>query len=286
MILQTYLAATQDPAATGNTTASRFTAGFRDSFWDTSAFFKQIGDGFDPRVGFVARRDMRQTYVTFGVHPRPGLELIEEVNPYFEFDNITDLESVLQTRTGTFGFDMLFRDGSRLFLDHRDNFERVEEPFKVSGATVPLGEYDFRENSITYNSSAGRNFSGRTGLTIGDYYGGEKTSFNVGARWCAKPQLLFDVSVNRNDITLNGQSVAADVYGACVRGALSTRFFTNAFFQYNAASQQSVVNIRLDWMHSPLSDLFVAYTERRDTGGAGEVLERVFSVKLTKMLAF
>ena len=141
MILQTYLAATQAPDAVGNKTASRFTVGFRDNFWDTSAFFKQIGDGFDPRVGFVARRDMRQSYGTFGIHPRPGLEMIEEVNPYFEFDNVTDLESVLQTRTGTFGFDTLFKDGSRLFYEHRDNFERVEEPFRVSGATIPVGEY-------------------------------------------------------------------------------------------------------------------------------------------------
>ena len=286
MILQTYLAATQDPAATGNQTASRFTVGFRDNVWNTSAFFKQIGDGFNPGVGFVSRRDMRQTYATFGAHPRPGLSWIEEVNPYVEINNITDLESVLQTRTGTLGFDTLFKDGSRLFVEHRDNFERVEEPFRVSRATIPVGEYDFRENAITYNSSAGRGVSARTSLTVGDYYGGEKTSLNVGALWRANPQLLLDVSLNRNDITLDGESFAADVYGLRVRGALSTTFFANAFFQYNAAAEQSVVNVRFDWMHSPLSDLFVAYTERRNTAGGGGILERVISVKLTKMLAF
>jgi hypothetical protein len=208
------------------------------------------------------------------------------VNPYVEFSNIADLDAVLQTRTGTFGFDTLFNDGSRLFVEHRDNFERVEEPFRVSGTTIPVGEYEFRENAISYNSSAGRAFSARTSLTVGDFYGGEKTSVNVGALWRANPQLLFDLSVNRNDITLNGESLAADVYGARIRGALSTKFFANAFFQYNAAAEQAVVNIRVDWMHSPLSDLFVAYTERRSTAGAGSVLERVVSVKLTKMLAF
>ena len=92
--------------------------------------------------------------------------------------------------------------------------------------------------------------------------------------------------MNRNDITLNGESFAADVYGARIRGAFSTRFFTNAFFQYNAAAEQAVVNIRFDWLHSPLSDLFVAYTERRSTVSGGGILERVLSVKLTKMLAF
>jgi len=116
---------------------------------------------------------------------------------------------------------------------------------------------------VTYQSSAGRKVSARTTLTVGDYYGGEKTSVNVGAVWRASPQLLFDLSLNRNDITLAGQSFTADVYGGRIRTALSTRFFTNAFFQYNSAADQSVVNVRLDYIHSPLSDLFVAYTERR-----------------------
>jgi hypothetical protein len=286
LIVQSYLAATQAPGATGNTTASRFTVGYRDDFWDTSAFVKQIGDGFDPRVGFVRRRDMRQSYVTVGAHPRPKLRWIEEVNPYVEIDYITNLQSVLETRVGTLGFDTQFGDGSRLFFEHRNNFERVEDAFKVSNATVAPGEYQFRETAVTYQSSAGRKFSARTTLTTGAYYGGEKTSVDLGALWRASNRLLFDLTLNHNAITLSGQSFTADVYGARVRGALSTKFFTNAFFQYNAAADQAVVNVRLDYLHSPLSDLFVAYTERRDTAGTGRILERVFSVKLTKMLAF
>jgi hypothetical protein len=286
MIVQSYLAATQAPGATGKNTASKVTVGYRDNLWDTSAFVKQIGDGFNPRVGFVSRSDMRQSYATFGAHPRPKLRGVEEVNPYVEIDHITNLQSVLETRTGTFGFDTLFKDGSRLFAEHRENFERVEESFKVSSAVITPGEYSFRENAVTYQSSAGRKLSARSTLTMGDYYGGRKTSLNVGSLWRANSQLLFDLTLNHNDITLGGQPFTADVYGARVRTALSTAFFTNAFFQYNAAADQSVVNVRLDYIHSPLSDLFVAYTERRNTAEAGGILERVFSVKLTKMLAF
>jgi hypothetical protein len=285
MILQSYLAAVDGPGLSGNKTAGRLTVGYRDNLWDTEAFFKQIGDGFDPHVGFVRRNAMRQTYGTFGAHPRPGLRLIEEVNPYVEVDRITDLDSVLETRTDTLGFDTLFKDGSRMMLEHRDNFELVRDAFKVSSATVPAGEYSFRETSVSYQSSLARKLSARTGLTQGAYYGGDKTSVSVGALWRANAQLLFDLSLDRNDITLNGAPVTADVCGGRIRYAFSTTLFTNAFYQYNAAAKQSVINARLDFLHSPLSDLFVAYTERRDTS-TDDVLERVFSVKLTKMLAF
>ena len=139
VIVQSYLAATHTPGRVGKQTAARFTVGLRDNFWNTSAFFKQVGDGFDPRVGFVRRKAMRQTYATFGAHPRPGMTLIEEVNPYVEFENITDLQSVLETRITTFGFDTVFKDVSRMMFEHRDNFELVRDPFRVSSATVAPG---------------------------------------------------------------------------------------------------------------------------------------------------
>ncbi len=148
------------------------------------------------------------------------------------------------------------------------------------------GDYAFRETQVSYRSSAGRRLSGRLTLTGGGYYGGAKTTIGLGAHWRPSPRLALDTTLDRNDMTLRGRSFRADVFGGRVQAGLSTIFFASGFLQYNAAAGQAVVNFRLDYIHSPLSDFFVAYTERRSTQGAGDVLERVFSVKLTKMLAF
>lgn len=55
--------------------------------------------------------------------------------------------------------------------------------------------------------------------------------------------------------------------------------------QYNTAVDQVVTNLRLNFVHSPLSDLVVVYTERRGIAGAG-FIERALTAKITKLLAF
>jgi len=75
------------------------------------------------------------------------------------------------------------------------------------------------------------------------------------------------------------------VYGARVNWALSTRFFTTAFVQYNAETEEVFSNVRLNLIHAPLSDVFVVYTERRAAVG-GDVIDRLLSLKVTKLFAF
>ncbi len=286
LIVNTYAAATAQPGLTGDQGAGRVTVGWRDRLWNAAAFVKQVGDGFRPAMGFVRRGSMRQHYATVGIHPQPSIRFVQEVNPYVEMDYITDLNSVLETRTVNYGLDTQFLDGGSLEVEYRDAFERVFQPFRVSGnATVRAGDYDFRELGVAYRSSAGRRFSGRAGLSTGGYFGGEKTTLNASLAWRARPRLAFDLSLDRSDITLDGRSFSTDLIGLRARASLSTVFFASGFFQYNSAADHRVLNFRLDYIHSPLSDLFVVYTERRDSSGGG-VLERAFTVKLTRLLAF
>ena len=46
-----------------------------------------------------------------------------------------------------------------------------------------------------------------------------------------------------------------------------------------------VTNVRLNYIHAPLSDLFLVYTETRDRSGATPT-DRLLSFKVTKAVAF
>jgi hypothetical protein len=46
-----------------------------------------------------------------------------------------------------------------------------------------------------------------------------------------------------------------------------------------------VNNLRMNWMHAPLSDMFLVYTERRDVR-ANAVLDRVVTAKVTRSVSF
>jgi hypothetical protein len=286
LTINSYLAATTEPLpVSGSNMAGRVLVGWRDSFWNVNGFVKQMGPAFNPGVGFVRRGDMRDTYVTFGVHPRVGVAGIQEVNPYGEMHYITDLDSVLETREQAVGFDTVFRNGGVLEMAYRDTFDRIPEAFEVAdGAEVQPGDYDFGEAAIGYKSSSGGILAGSATVTHGTFYGGRRTSVESTGRFRVNHHLTFDGSLSHNDITLGGRSFKADVFGLRAKYGLSASLFATAFVQHNAETDQRVINLRFDYIHSPLSDLFVVYTERRQQGGG--LLERLFTIKLTKLLAF
>jgi Domain of unknown function (DUF5916)/Carbohydrate family 9 binding domain-like len=283
--VNSYLAATSDSEEVGSAWAGRVWAGWRDPFWNISASAKRVGEAFVPRVGFVRRRGVRQGYATVGVHPRPEAAWLNEVNPYVEIDYLTDLNGSLLTRERRANLNLSLRDGSGFGFGFTDAFERVEADFDVAGGSVPLGNYAFQEASVSARSSAGRALSGSTRVSHGGFFNGDRTSVSLSARWRVDYHLAFDGSVERNAIDLPDGDFSADVYAGRATYAASTRFFTSAYIQYNALTDVVVTNLRINYIHASLSDLFLVYTERRDRTGLRPP-DRLLSLKVTKALAF
>jgi hypothetical protein len=288
-IVSSYLAGTDGPGAEpGGSAAGRVIAAWRDRVWDVSAMYKQVGDSFDPGVGFIRRRGMKQSYATFGAHPRPRLPFVQESNPYVEVDYITDMESVLETRTLTLGNGVDFHDGGTLSAVFADRYERLDRPFRINAnSTVPAGKYDFREGRLQYQSSLARAFAANASLGGGGYFHGERLSLGLGTIWRPNHKLSLELRADHNNIQLPDTEFRADIYAMRLRYSHSTTLFGSAFVQYNQALEQVVTNLRLNLIHAPLSDLFLVFTERRGVGGAESgVLERFLTAKVTKMVAF
>ena len=69
---------------------------------------------------------------------------------------------------------------------------------------------------------------------------------------------------------------------------IDPRSFLAAFLQYNSTSNTLSSNIRLRWEYQPGSELFVVYSNQRDTLASGfPALEnRSFVIKLTRLFRF
>ena len=283
--INSYLAATSDSEARGSSWAGRVWAGWRDPFWNVSASAKRVGDAFTPRVGFVRRRAVRQGYATIGIHPRPSLTWLNEVNPYIEVDAITDLEGRLLTRDRRANLSFSLRSGGGGGVNVTQSFERLDSDFAVGGGVVPAGDYTFSQTSVNMRSNTGRPLSGNARVSTGGFFSGDRTSLSLSARWRVNYRLAFDGSATRNEITLPEAAFSANVYSGRATLGATTRLFASAFVQYNALTEVVVSNVRLNYIHSPLSDLFLVFTERRDRTGQTPT-DRLLSFKVTKALAF
>jgi hypothetical protein len=119
---------------------------------------------------------------------------------------------------------------------------------------------------------------------VREFTGDQRTaSANVRYRFSAN--LAASATMSRSIVRLPEGSFTADLLGWRLNYAYSTSLFASAYVQYNTAADQRVTSLRINYIHAPLSDLFLVLRERRDTD-TGEVLERVLSAKLTRTLSF
>jgi hypothetical protein len=285
--IDSYLAGVED-AATGSDWAGRLWIGWRDPLWNVSAGTKRIGEDFAPAVGFVRRRGVQQSYATVGVHLRSAaVRWMSELNPFLEMDYTTDLSGRLMTRQRTASVDLAYQSGGSVGLDLVDDFERLDAPFTVAGgAVVPAGEHRFRSAALNVATSAGRPVWGRLRVSEGSFYNGHRRSVGLSGEIRADYRLSLEFSAERNALSIPGApDFAANVYGGRITYAATTRLFTSAFVQRNALTRETVTNVRVNYVHAPLSDLFLVYTERRDAEAATPV-DRLISFKVTRAVAF
>jgi hypothetical protein len=289
MIVNSYLVGSDEPgAAEASQLAGRVSVAWRDWLWDASGSVKQVGAAFNPGVGFIRRRGIRHAYATVGAHPRPNIPWVQEVNPFGEIHHLTDLNSQLLTREGTIGLGVIFVDGSTASLSYNNRFERLDEPFSVdpdSNVVFPAGDYTFNEASVSFGSSAAKPLNFSTDVTVGGFYSGSRISIGAEAQWRPSYRLSFGFSASHDDVSGEGGSFTADVLRGRIQFAASTTLFGSGDVQYNSQTDELIANLRMNLIYAPLSDVFLVYTERRDTRD-NLALERSVTAKVTKMFSF
>jgi len=291
LLINAYAATTDDPGpASGNQRAAWLQVAWRDRVWDTSAFIRHVGDAFNPEVGFVRRRGIREAFGTFGAHPQPRVPGVQEINPYIDVDYVADLDGSLETRRVKAGLAVRFVPGDALTFEVTDNLEQLDSITRIIGVPVAAGRYAFRDVSVNYRASGARWISGDVRLSHGDFFDGRRTS--ISGRLIVRPtyHLQLDLTAQHNDLDLGGRNFTADLYGARVRYAYNTKVFLSSFVQYNRAADELIANVRFNLIHAPLSDIFIVYTERRDLADTpralGTLLDRVVTLKVTRLFGF
>ena len=261
-------------------------ASWRDSFWEWDAGVIDIGDNFNPGMGFVPRRGIRKFTGGFAVHPRLDRFGIREYSPFIREDYILDQENVVATKLLEAGIEVTFQNAAVLQLAHAGSFERLQEPFFIGkGVVIPQGDCRFDNWSAYYGWDTSRRISGSVGIEDGSFYGGTKRTYSTGIAFRPNEHLTTSLNYSRNLIDQPGGSFTSDLVGLQIDYGFSPTQFFNAFIQYNTFANQFNTNLRFNIIHHPLSNLFVTYNDIRDTRDLGRV-NRVLAIKFTQLLQF
>jgi hypothetical protein len=123
-----------------------------------------------------------------------------------------------------------------------------------------------------------------TRVSTGGFYSGDRQSVSLGGLLRLGEKLSAQVDWSYNDIVLDEGAFKTHLLTTRFAYNFSTRMFLNGLIQYNNVTDEWNSNIRFNFIHRPLSDLFVVYNDLRDETGL--LKNRSLIVKYTHLLSF
>ena len=264
-----YFARTQTPGFEGRDASYQGQFIYAGDRYGATAEHLVVEDNFIPEVGFLRRDNFRRSYFAGRFSPRPAsLETVRQFRLEASYEHILTADTgILETKQAQVGFNTEFETSDRLGMTFADNYEFLVQPFEPGpGVVLPVGGYGFRDVEATYQIGAQRRFTGIVTVRGGEYFNGNIRSVGFSrGRLSVTPELSIEPTVSENWIDTPDGSFHTRLIVSRVIYTFSPRMFFGGLIQYNSATNSVSANLRLRWEYSPGSELFVVYTEDRDT---------------------
>ena len=289
-----YFAKTETPGLNGQDTSYQGRFDYGGDRYGFQVDHLLVEDQFVPEVGFVPRDNFRRTLASGRFSPRPqAIETVRQFSFEGSLDYILTADTGhVETRRNELRFETEFENSDRLDVSFRDYYELLEEPFSpATDVTIPIGGYDFRDVEVSYWLGEQRVFNGSLAVRTGGYFSGDITSIELHqGRVEVTQKLSVEPSLSVNWIDLPEGSFRTELLRARINYTFSPRMFFSGLLQYNSSNELISSNLRLRWEYQPGSELFVVYTEERDTdlvpSRFSELRNRAFVVKVNRLFRF
>jgi hypothetical protein len=257
--------------------------------WDFGIGYQEVGDGFNPEVGFISRSGYRKPDAMLMTRFRPDDFLnLQEIRPHTTFRGFWGLDGFQETGYWHIDSHWQFKDSTEIHTGMNVTREGVRTPFEIyPGIFVPPGTYDNTEAQLVAMSNQGAPLSVSLRATIGGFFDGNRVALNPTVRFRAGDALTTEVNYQRNDITLTDGHFITNLVRTRVSYSFSPRVFTQALIQYNDRADLWSMNFRFGWLQAANTGLFVVYTDTRglyDLFDRPERTDRSFIVKYSYML--
>lgn len=263
-------------------------------WYSLNGSFQSVDEDFDPALGFVRRPDMVKYAGTVAWTPRfEASRWARSLVTALVVDRIEGQDGEHQSSSQLSHNMLTFQSGDFVSVNLRRRFERLDAPGLIQGRQLPAGAYHFLAVDGTFRTNQSRTVAASGNASVGDFWSGTRAGYGGGLTWKTGPYLTLTGSVSRNhiDLPVADGDFSTTLVSLDVLGAVSRDLFANALVQWDDVSRVLQANIRVDWIHTPGSDLFFVI----DTGYlTGDLLDpreprwlrRTGVVKLTYLKAF
>jgi len=289
-------------AGTSSPGSSRRARAFDGAFlresprFDVRAKYTDVGEGFNPEVGFLRRTAFRKVDVLILNRTRPKDWLgIQELRPHMSYRGYFKPDGFHESGFAHFDNHFEFKSQWEVHTGLNLVHEGLRTPFAIApGITVPVGDYDHAEAQIVLISPQAKPVNINVTTNVGGYYGGNRLAIAPAIRFRAGDKLSGTLNINYNRVTLPAGNFEANLFRLRASYSFSPRVFVQSLMQYNQQTRLLSGNFRFGWLQSANAGIFVVYNEGRerdavmgglrDNSSLGLVRDRSLVIKFSRLI--
>jgi hypothetical protein len=234
---------------------------------EASASFRRVERNFNPELGYVSRYGSvfnayaMYRFLTLG----HGINNIG-VKP-FDITYYYDLDGKVETiRYGFLPFGIITRSGEYFQIYMNRNYDRLLWDYNVvNSVVIPAGEYWYNDYSLNVGTSQSRDIYAASTVAYSEFYYGQSNEVYIEGAIRPSCHLNFAMDYDWNKIRLGGEEAITNNVSGRVDYAFNTQWLTSMFLQWNDVSNRLGMNVRLHWIPSIGSDVYLAYNHRFST---------------------
>ena len=266
-----FAARTQTPGLVGNEHAYSLNYGYNSQEWRLNYSYTEVGENFNPEVGFLRRRGFRNasafTFYTFRLSPEAPLKL-HEIRPHVLWNSFWDFDGFQETMFAHIDSHWEFKGGAEVHTGMNLRTEGVTQAFEIfPGVIVPPDTYDDSEAQIVAMSNQGAALSGQVRITRGGFFGGDRFAVSPSVRLRVGEAFNTEVGLSRNDISLPFGDFVTNLITSRTSFSFTPRVFIQSLIQYNDRADLWSANLRFGVLGQANSGLFLVYNDTRGLDG-------------------
>jgi hypothetical protein len=287
-VVSSFVAKTDSPGVRSDDHAFNIRSRTNLPRYDLELGYQEVGERFQPDVGFLSRRGYRKPDVRLLTRWRPnGFLGLQELRPHTSYRAFVGFDDFLESSHWHIDNHWQFRNSYELHTGVNLTEEGVRRPFEIfPGVMVPPGSYPHKEAQLVFFTNQGAPVNLNLRSTIGGFFGGTRATFEPTLRMRAGDTFTTELAYVRVAADLPGGDFVTHLARTRVSYSFNTRAFVQGLVQYNNRADLWSVNVRFGWLQAANTGLFVVYTDTRglyDLIPRPERTDRSFVVKFSRM---
>lgn len=264
--LSGYLSQSSTPGIETDAHAFNFLAVYNWNGWNLRAGYTEVGEGFNPEVGFLLRSAFKKPEFLIFKQWRPkNTGKLLEVRPHISYRGYWNFQNTQETGFLHVDNHWVWESGFEIHTGINFTRETVLSAFPISNVTVPTGAYNHQEFQFVLMSNANRKFYYQTRTLIGGYFGGNRISSTNRATFRLGDKFNTEGVFNYNRLQLPEGDANVLISGLRLAYSFTPRMFLQSLIQYNNVSNITSVNARFGWLRNANTGLFVVLNIIKDT---------------------